>query len=104
MNLYYHAWRLFLRAAVPTLTGIDVRGLDLVPRTGPLILVSNHLSMTDPVILLRYVKRHVHFMTKAELFDQFPTSILLPPGAPIKVHRGKVDRVALRQAETFLKA
>lgn len=103
MNLYYRAWYYFLRAVAPTVAHMKVRGLHHVPRRGPAILVSNHVSMTDPPVLLAYVPRHVHFMSKAELFDQWPWKVILPPGEPIKVHRGRADRQALRQAEAFLK-
>lgn len=103
MNLYYRCWHYLLRAAVPTAMYIKVRGLHYVPRTGPCLIVGNHLSMIDPICLLAYVPRHVHFMTKAELFDQWPLSILLPPGDPVKIHRGRADRQALRLAEKYLK-
>lgn len=103
MNLYYRAWYHLLRAAVPTIAYAKVRGREHVPPTGPFLLVSNHVSMTDPPCLMAYVPRHLHFMTKAELFDQFPWKYILPPGHPIVVHRGRADRQALRQAEEFIK-
>lgn len=104
MNLYYRAWFYGLRAAVPTLTYAKVRGVQNLPRQGPVLLVSNHMSMIDIPVLLAYVPRHIHFMSKAELFDQWPFSVILPPGKPIVVHRGRADRQALRQAESYLKA
>lgn len=104
MNLYYHAWRYLLRAAVPFLTQIEVSGLEHIPDEGPAILVSNHISLADPPILIAYVKRHIHFFIKVELLDSLLFRLILPPGEPIPVHRGKVDRVALRKAEAILKA
>lgn len=103
MNLYYRGWYHLLRAAAPTIAYMKVRGREHVPTKGPFLLVSNHVSMTDPPCLMAYVPRHLHFMTKAELFDQFPWKYILPPGQPIVVHRGRADRQALRQAEEFLK-
>lgn len=103
MILYYRAWYHALRVAVPTLAYIKVRGREHIPQTGPCLLVSNHVSMTDPACLMAYVPRQAHFMTKAELFDEFPWKYILPPGEPIVVHRGRADRQALRQAEEFLK-
>ena len=104
MNRYYRAWHYLLRAAVPVLASMEVRGLHHVPRTGPVILVGNHISMADPPILMAYVRRHIHFIIKAELLEHLTYRILLPPGEPIAVHRGKPDRVALRQAEAVLKS
>jgi 1-acyl-sn-glycerol-3-phosphate acyltransferase len=103
MNLYYRAWHYLLRAVAPLLTRISVRGLRNVPRTGPVILVSNHISLADPPILIGYAPRHVHFIIKIELLDNPILGRILPPGEPIPIHRGKADRVALRQAEAYLK-
>lgn len=103
MKAYYHAWRHVLRTVVPILTSIKVEGQQHVPRTGSCLIVSNHISIADPPILLGFIPRQAHFMTKAEAFEQWPLSWILPPGEPIKVHRGKADRQALRQAETYLK-
>lgn len=103
MNYYYWAWYYFLRGVVPTAAHIKVRGLENVPKTGAFLLVSNHLSMADPPVLIGYIPRHVHFFTKAEAFEHFPLKQILPPGEPVKVHRGRVDRQALRHAEELLK-
>ena len=104
MKLYYDGWHYLLRGVVPLLARMKVQGVEHIPRSGPVLLVGNHISMCDPPVLLAYVKRHVHFIVKAELFSQFPMSILMPPGEPIKVNRDKLDRTALRQAEGYLKA
>lgn len=101
-NRYYWAWHYFLRGIAPLLASVKVKNLHLVPRDGPFLLVSNHISMTDPPILIGYIPRHLHFMTKAEAFDQWPLNWILPPGEPVKVHRGRADRQALKLAETFL--
>ena len=103
MSLYYHAWRYVLRAIVPTFLRMKVSGLQYVPKIGPCILVGNHISMADPVCLLAYVPRHLRFFVKAEAFQAWPLSWVLPPGDPIKVNRGRADRQALRQAEQHLK-
>jgi 1-acyl-sn-glycerol-3-phosphate acyltransferase len=103
MNLYYRAWYYFLRAVAPTVAYMKVRGLHHVPKTGAFLLVSNHISLADPPCLLGYVPRHIHFFTKAEAFEQWPLGVILPPGKPIKVHRDRADRQAMRLAESFLK-
>jgi 1-acyl-sn-glycerol-3-phosphate acyltransferase len=101
MNLYYRAWYYFLRAVAPTVAYMKVRGLHHVPKTGAFLLVSNHISLADPPCLLGYVPRHIHFFTKAEAFEQWPLGLILPPGKPIKVHRDRADRQAMRLAESF---
>lgn len=103
MKLYYKAWYYFLRGVAPTFAYIKVRGLHHIPREGAFLLVSNHISMADPPILIGYVPRHLHFITKAEAFEQWPLSVILPPGEPVKIQRGKADRQALREAEAYLR-
>jgi 1-acyl-sn-glycerol-3-phosphate acyltransferase len=96
----YH--RLF-KAVAPVLLNMEVRGLQHIPETGPVILVGNHLSSADPPILTAFVKRHPYFMIKKELYNHLFYRIMLPPMDPIPVERGKADRVALRAAEAVLK-
>ena len=46
----------------------DVRGLERVPRTGPVILACNHLSFSDSIFTPLMVRRRVTFVAKAEYF------------------------------------
>ncbi len=103
LNPYYWGWHYVLRGIVPALAHARVSGRQLVPRSGPFLLVANHLSMADPVALIAYIPRHVHWITKVEVFEQWPLSIILPPGDPIKINRARADRQALRQAEEYLR-
>lgn len=43
-------------------------GLENIPRTGPLLIASNHLSFSDSVIIPIVVPRRVHFLAKKEYF------------------------------------
>jgi 1-acyl-sn-glycerol-3-phosphate acyltransferase len=46
----------------------DVRGLENVPATGPVILACNHLSFSDSIFTPLVVARRVTFVAKAEYF------------------------------------
>ncbi|WP_179816089.1 lysophospholipid acyltransferase family protein [Allostreptomyces psammosilenae] len=46
-----------------------VEGLHNIPRTGPVILASNHLSFIDSVVIPLIVPRRVAFLAKAEYFE-----------------------------------
>lgn len=46
-----------------------VTGLDHLPRTGAVILASNHLSFIDSVVIPLVVPRRVRFLAKAEYFE-----------------------------------
>lgn len=49
--------------------GLVITGRDKVPRTGPLVVVSNHITTLDPPIAGSAVPREVHYMAKKELFE-----------------------------------
>jgi 1-acyl-sn-glycerol-3-phosphate acyltransferase len=46
-----------------------VVGRENIPRQGPVILASNHLSFIDSVVIPLIVPRRVRFLAKAEYFD-----------------------------------
>lgn len=45
-----------------------IEGLDNIPRTGPVILASNHLSFIDSFVIPLAAPRQVSFLAKAEYF------------------------------------
>jgi len=45
-----------------------VEGLDNIPRTGPVLIASNHLSFVDSVVIPIVVPRKVVFLAKSEYF------------------------------------
>jgi 1-acyl-sn-glycerol-3-phosphate acyltransferase len=104
MNRYYAAWYRSLHLAVPILTRFQINGLHHIPRQGPVIMVSNHISITDPAVLIGNIPRHVHFIIKAELLEHPIFRVILPHGKPIPIRRGSADRAAMRQAEAYLRA
>ncbi|WP_088287959.1 1-acyl-sn-glycerol-3-phosphate acyltransferase [Kineosporia sp. A_224] len=46
-----------------------VSGLENIPREGPVIVASNHLSFVDSVVIPLCVPRRVRFLAKAEYFE-----------------------------------
>ena len=79
----------------------QVLGKERVPPRGPLIMVANHLSMTDPPIIAASLPRRVVYMAKIELFRSWMAPVVRGYGA-FPVRRGQVDRDALRQAQVIL--
>ena len=47
---------------------LEAVGRELVPATGPVLIVSNHVSVLDPPLVGGSVPRPVYFMAKEELF------------------------------------
>lgn len=80
----------------------DVRGEENIPKSGPVVLVANHVSYWDPPVVGCAVRRKVHFMAKEELFRVPFLKLLLPHLECFPVKRGKADMGALRTALKYL--
>ena len=98
----FHLTRRFFIGALRLLTGFRVTGVRNVPRTGRLIVVSNHLHNLDPLVVAVAVPRPVHFMAKAELFRVPVLGLLIRFVGAFPIERGRADRKAIRRAEETL--
>ncbi|MEX1169027.1 MAG: lysophospholipid acyltransferase family protein [Chloroflexota bacterium] len=80
--------------------------LDELPRTGPLIIASNHASNLDvPVIgswLIPRLGRRIHWLGKKELFDWPVIGWVAASGGVHPVDRGAADVEAFRLAQRIL--
>ncbi|MGM8213986.1 lysophospholipid acyltransferase family protein [Bacillaceae bacterium W0354] len=81
---------------------IRVIGKENVPKDGPVIVCSNHISNFDPPVVGITFPRTVHFMAKEELFQKKSLNILLSNLNAFPVKRGMRDRQALRTALKLL--
>ena len=57
-------WRIVFKF----LCGIEVSGAENVPRTGGLLVASNHISNADPPFVAVTIPRTIYFFAKEELF------------------------------------
>ena len=80
---------------------VDVQGLDQVPDNGRFMLVCNHLSLLDVVVMLwKFQHRQLTFITKQENMDMFVVGKLMGKIQCLPLNREN-DREALK---TILKA
>ena len=79
-------------------------GRDRVPRTGGLLIVSNHISFADPPLLGAVMPRPVEFMTMAEMFRKPWLAKLLHTIGCFPVDRSRADSGAAREAIRRLRA
>ena len=77
-------------------------GLSNVPKTGGVVVASNHGSHLDPPILGHALSRPVAFMAKSELFKVPILSYIISACGAYSVKRGAGDREALRTASSRL--
>src|SRR3954467_3097039 len=67
---------------------VRVEGAEDLPRTGPVILASNHLSFSDSFFLPLVIKRRVTFVAKAEYFEDAKTAWFFRAVGQIPIKRG----------------
>ncbi len=83
-------------AVLPASTSAWQRiGREHLPRTGPLLLASNHRSFLDPFVIGTLVRRPVYYMAKRELFEKRWQAWLLNALGAFPVDRGAGDRDAM---------
>lgn len=75
-----------------------VVGKENVPKSGPLVFGSNHISNFDPIVIGASTNRQVRFMAKHELFKSPLIGRFLRYYGAFSVKRGMQDTTAMRQA------
>jgi 1-acyl-sn-glycerol-3-phosphate acyltransferase len=101
---FYDAHRAPLQFLFTLLTRVHAEGVGNMPGSGGLVVISNHLTYLDPLLLGVLFPRQLHFMAKEELFAFTPLATWLRWNGTFPVRRGAVDRKALREAEDLLRA
>lgn len=79
-----------------------IYGVDNVPQSGPLVVVSNHASYFDPPIVSNCVGRPVAYMAKEELFQVPVLAQAIKLYGAYPVSRGSADRNSIRSALEYL--
>ena len=77
---------------------VRVTGKENLPKEGGFMMCVNHISFLDPVITVLYVKRHIRFMGKKELFSNKIVAGVLNAVGAFPVDRGRADLAAIREA------
>ena len=83
---------------------LKITGQENVPQTGPLLIVSNHLSYVDPPLIGVAIPRDVEMMSKAENFHGNPLMAWTVRNyGAFPIRRGEGDIGAIRYAMKVLK-
>ncbi|MCZ2202380.1 lysophospholipid acyltransferase family protein [Cylindrospermopsis raciborskii] len=82
--------------------GGKIYGVENVPQTGGLVIVSNHASYFDPPIVSNCVCRPVAYMAKEELFKIPVLAQAIKLYGAYPVSRGTADRGAIKYALEYL--
>jgi 1-acyl-sn-glycerol-3-phosphate acyltransferase len=83
---------------------IETEALDLVPATGPLILVCNHINFMEvPLVFTHLQPRPVTGFAKSETWDNPLLRPLFNLWGAIPIRRGEADLAAIRKGMQALK-
>jgi 1-acyl-sn-glycerol-3-phosphate acyltransferase len=92
----YRVSQWIARTAWRSLAGLEVRGLANVPASGPFLLVANHESNLDPILIQAVCSRPVHAMAKSSQFLVPLVGLLMKLILAFPVRRYQVDPHAVR--------
>jgi 1-acyl-sn-glycerol-3-phosphate acyltransferase len=92
-----------VRALLRAFFGFTVTGRQYEPLRGPVIVVSNHLSDLDPLVIGSALRRPVSYMAKEELFKPPLLRWWITACGAFPVRRGEPDRRAFRTALEILR-
>ncbi|MFW6303531.1 MAG: lysophospholipid acyltransferase family protein, partial [Candidatus Sumerlaeota bacterium] len=99
----YIILKYFYRYVLKIFFRLQAHGLEHVPETGGLLLVTNHASNLDPPIVGVYLPRVMHTMAKEELFKYPVLRWVMVKMKGIPIRRGAVDREAMKECTKWLK-
>jgi 1-acyl-sn-glycerol-3-phosphate acyltransferase len=94
----------FVRMMVRLLLKLEVRGAERIPRSGPVLLIGNHVNFIDPPLGYTINRRYVKGMTAAETRGRFLFNFFAWGVDAIYVERGTPDRSALKACIEALEA
>jgi 1-acyl-sn-glycerol-3-phosphate acyltransferase len=97
--------RPMLRVLGGLLCRVDVHNLEHIPDHAPTVLLINHISFIDPIVLTAVVtRRYVISMAKAETLNHWFVGRIVRLWGNFVVRRDEIDRIALNTAIELLKA
>jgi 1-acyl-sn-glycerol-3-phosphate acyltransferase len=94
--------QLLCRALTTVLFDLKVSGERNVPRSGGVLLLTNHQSYLDPVLIGVRLRRPLSYLAKSELFDNPLLGWLIRSLNAFPVRQGRADIGAMRESIRLL--
>lgn len=104
VNFFYYLCREMFMTPLRVVSRARYSGMELVPKTGGALVLSNHIAHFDPPFLTAKLPRVVHFMADKPLLEIPILGKMMEWGHVFPVDRTKNDRGALRTAMARLEA
>lgn len=104
--MLYWVIKIVLTPILRVLVRIRVEGKEHLPRSGPVIVASNHRSFLDSIFIPLVIRRRVTFVAKAEYFDDKRVAWFFCGVGQIPIRRegGSASERALQSATEVLEA
>lgn len=103
MGMTYWFVRILSRLLTRIFGPVSIYGAERVPRSGGALIIANHLSNADPVVIAASCPRKCWFMAKEELFRIRFLGWFIRQVHAFPVSPRSADRSAIRTAESLLK-
>lgn len=95
MTFYRFCQRL-VRTLWPLIGKLEVKGREHIPAEGPFLLIANHQSVLDPILIQTVCPRPVHTMAKSTQFGSKLVGGLMYRLKSFPVRRYQIDPQAVR--------
>src|SRR5438876_4866321 len=96
-RLVWNLGRTICRTITSRMFDLKVYGLEHVPKTGGVLIISNHQSYLDPVLLGVQIPRPMSYLAKSELFAIPGFGWLIRQLNAFPVRQGEGDVAAVRE-------
>jgi 1-acyl-sn-glycerol-3-phosphate acyltransferase len=93
---WYSLFRAILIPVVHTVARLEVVGKENLPKTGPFIVVPNHQSFLDPIIVQVICPRPLHTLAKSTQFTGRIMGWIMPRVYAIPTRRYRIEPQAVR--------
>ncbi len=103
MTGWYRFCQILSQVYFPSFFNLRVLGVHNVPRTGPVLLASNHQSYLDPVLATLALPRDAVYMAKQELFGNPVFRRLIESLGAFPIKQDSADTRAMREGLNRLK-
>ncbi len=90
--------RLLVWLLVHTIYRVDKRGLDKIPEEGPALLVCNHVSFVDALVLAGCIRRPIRFVMYYRIFELPLLSFIFRTAQAIPIAGAHENRAMMEQA------
>lgn len=100
-NIFHRFAQWLVHFVLTIVWRLEVHGQENIPKTGAVIIASNHRSFGDPPIVGSSIPRAVHFLAKKELFRFRPFGWLISNLNAHPLNRGG-DVAAFKLAQNLL--